>query len=181
MAAMMSTFLYLGRNLNRLANQHLLETAARQTLSQFARDVRQAEAASLSTDLGPMNSPTDSAVKLWYIPTTGGGVTNVTYNYDSSNRTLTRADSASGLPPRVVLKYIESFDFNYYNSWGLPQANATAPYNQSSIPNVRSIKCVELHFTTRMGDQANNTLGFMTPMYAAVSPKLALRHRNLPE
>lgn len=183
MAAMMNTFLYLGRNLNRLANQHLLETTSRLTLSQFGRDARQAEAASNTADLdsaGPTTAPTDSAVKFWNIPTSNGGVTNVTYDFNSITQTLTRSDSASGTS-RVILRYIQYFDLNYFNTWGLPQTSATSPYNQSSIPNVISIKCVELRVTMRMGDKTNNTTGFMTPEYSAVSPRLALRNRNLLE
>lgn len=174
MAAMMSTFLYLGRNLNRLANQHRLESAGRLTLSQFARDARQAEAASSVADASdPTTKPTDSAVKFWNIATPGGGVTNVSYTYNSAGRTLTRSDSASGTS-KVVLEHIQYFDLNYFNASGLPSPSTTAPYNQSTIPNVTSIQCIELRFTTRIGE----TPGLMTPEYAVVSPRLILRNRN---
>ena len=49
MAAVLSTYIYLGRGLARLANQQTLETEARRTLAYFTQDV---QSASGLTDTG---------------------------------------------------------------------------------------------------------------------------------
>ena len=79
MAAVLSSYIFIGRNLARLANQQVLETEGRRTLASFSRDVR------LASSLVPVStSPTSPATnRVDLIVPTGSSSNNVTYYYNN--------------------------------------------------------------------------------------------------
>ena len=111
MAAVLSSYIFIGRNLARLANQQILETEGRRTLANFARDVRLAS--------GLSGTPSATSVTLSQ-PTSTGAPTTVAYSYDSGAGTLTRTP-ASGTA-QVLLRNITAsgLTIRYYDTSGNP-------------------------------------------------------------
>ncbi len=158
MTAIMSSYLFLGRQLARLTHQQTLETEARRALQWFDNDVRMSSA---------ITSPGDTSVVLT-IPTASSTMT-VTYTYASGANytgTLTRTPSVG--TAQVLLRYLGSFDFNYYN------ASDTAVTDFTN--KVASIKKISLTFTSQTGRSTDGTL---TPVYQGASPRLAIRNKPL--
>ncbi len=112
-AAMLSSYTFLGRNLVRFANQQQLEVQSRRTLQTFASDVHMAERVAnaydttkdITQDSSWQTIPTSSQVTFRLSTANGSGGTfvyAVTYVYDTSAGTLTRSISSgvgSGTPP----------------------------------------------------------------------------------
>lgn len=158
MAAVLSSYIYLAKNLVRLTNQQTLETEARRTLAYFARDVQ------MATDI----SGTPSATSVTLSIPTGSGSTTVAYAYDSSAGTLTRTP-ASGTA-QILLRNITSSGLNiyYYDTSG----NAYTTY----VNYLSGIKQLMLQFSTQTG---NSTNGTQTLVYQISSNRLIIRNRSL--
>lgn len=155
MLSMLSSYLFLGRNLSRLANQQLLETQSRRALLYFAQDVRMASA---------LTSPSATGV-VFTLPASSGSTT-VTYAYDSSAQTLTR--TIGSIPQQTILTNLVSFSFNYYDA----SSNTVTNFSNQ----VLSIKRVAMTFGTQTGNSANGT---QTPVYHFASPYLVIRNKSL--
>ncbi len=168
MTGVLSTFTFLGRNLNRLTNQQQLESEARRALAYFGQDVRMASA---------LTSPGDSTVTFTQLTSTG--TTTTVYNYYPSATTvsgvnipagsLTRT-SPSGSTPVILLRNLLSFDFDYTDM----SDNAVTNFTNK----VSSIKKVAMEFSSQTGVSANGTL---TPVYQGASPFLVIRNKPLLE
>jgi hypothetical protein len=176
MAAVLSSYIYLGRGLNRLANQQTLETETRRTLTYFAQDVQSA------TGL----TGTISATRVDILVPTATGSNTVTYYYNNSSSTTTVTVNGTSVTmaanaltrcvydgttvtPQTLLRNITSggLTFSYYDGAG----NAYASYTNY----VSGIKQLSLQFTTQAGS-ANN--GTQTRPYEAASSRLVLRNRS---
>jgi Tfp pilus assembly protein PilW len=165
MAAVFSSYIYLGRSLARLANQQTLETEARRALGHFAQDVEQAA--------GISGTPSASTVTL-KIPAGASGTTTVTYaftNDANNNGTLTRTP-ASG-PAVVLLRNIlnNGLTLRYYDSASTEYPNAAWPAGYY----LESIKQLSLEFSTQTGSAPNGTRTFVQQ---TASGRLILRNRG---
>jgi prepilin-type N-terminal cleavage/methylation domain-containing protein len=157
LAAILSSYLFLGRSLTRLALQQELERQSRGTLVRLAADLRLTQS---------VTSATDTALAL----TVPAGT--VTYTYNGSTKTLTRTASFGASPTLVLLTGCTAFDFNYFTTAdGAPTDQLTPAV---FVP--LSIKQVEAGFTLAAGT-AN--AGTATKLQAA-SGRIILRNRQLP-
>jgi len=155
MLSLLSSYLFLGRNLSRLANQQLLETQSRRALLYFSQDVRMASA---------LSSPSATGMVLT-VPTSSG-TTTVTYAYDSAAQTLTR--TIGSIPAKTLLTELVSFSFHYYDG----SSNEVTSFSTQVI----SIKRVAMTFTSQTGVSSNGT---QTPVYQFASPYLVIRNKSL--
>lgn len=168
MTGVLSTFGFLGRNLNRLANQQILESESRRTLATFSRDLRMATT---------LTSPSSDSVTLT-IPTTAGTST-VLYTYHTAAATvggvsvpansLTRRAPANGAPA-VLLRDITSsgFSFTYYDG----NNNLVTDFTNK----VLSIRKVSMSFSTQSGNSLNGT---RTQVFQGASPRITFRNKTL--
>jgi prepilin-type N-terminal cleavage/methylation domain-containing protein len=180
MAAVLSSYIYLGRNLGRLANQQSLESEGRRALGHFSQDVQ--SATGLVTITSAPESPSASRIDLT-VPS-GTGTNTITYYYNSgaspTNVTvnsvtvsmapgaLTRCTATgASVSSQVLLRNIagSGLTIRYYDGAG----NEYSDY-------VAGIKQVALQFDTQLGNPAAGTL---TPLYKVASSRLVLRNRTL--
>ncbi|MBL9214762.1 MAG: prepilin-type N-terminal cleavage/methylation domain-containing protein [Opitutaceae bacterium] len=174
MAAILSSYLYLGRNLTRLAYNQTLESKSRLALTYLANDIKQATSVS---------SPTTTSVIL-NVP---GGT--ITYTYDATNRRL-RRQATTGAVADTYLLYTggqtsgqvridcPAFTFSYYTT-----TNGSPTYQSTSTLVPYSIKMIGVAFTVRSsGSSAASTAaaqGTLTQMDTA-SARFVLRNRTVP-
>lgn len=168
MTGVLSTFSFLGRNLNRLTNQQQLESESRRTLAYFARDVR------LASGFPDDTAPSDSAVT--FLIATSSGTTSAAYNYYPNATTVsgvsipagsvTRTAPADGTPV-VLLTNLLDFDFTYYDT----NDNRVTDFTNK----ITSIKKVAVDFRSQTGNSANGT---RTPVLQGNSPRLTLRNKT---
>lgn len=183
MTAVLSTFGFLGRNLNRLANQQQLESEARRALAYFAQDVRMASG---------LSSPGDAQLEL-AVPA-GTATRKIIYYYNSAATATTVSIGATGdqvsvtAPGKSLVRFYEntaspntgstvtllrnllSCDFDYRDV----SDNEVTDFTNK----VSSIKKVALEFRSQTGVANNGTL---TPVYPGASPFLAIRNKPLLE
>ncbi len=183
MTAVLSTFGFLGRNLNRLANQQQLESEARRALAYFAQDVRMASG---------LSSPGDAQLEL-AVPA-GTATRKIIYYYNSAATATTVSIGATGdlvsvtAPGHSLVRFFEntaspntgstvtllrnllSCDFDYRDV----SDNEVTDFTNK----VSSIKKVALEFRSQTGVANNGTL---TPVYPGASPFLAIRNKPLLE
>jgi prepilin-type N-terminal cleavage/methylation domain-containing protein len=196
MAAVLSSYIFIGRNLTRISNQQALEVDARRTLAYFNEDVRMA--------IGLSGAPSVTSVTL-EIPTATNSKL-VTYTYDSTNQNLLRGmpwssatsygagdsviHSGSGyrcilphtnqtppnatywIPAAPLLSNLISLSFRYYDLSGQEYVAATLTAG-SYLP---GIKQIALEFSTQAGTGHNGT---QTRIYQAASSRLVVRNRGL--
>ena len=179
MTGVLSTFAFLGRNLNRLANQQQLESEARRALAYFAQDVRMASG---------LSSPGTAQLEL-AVPA-GTAVRKVIYFYNSADTATTVDIGATGdevsitAPANSLVRFAEdtanpntgntvtllrnllSLDFDYRDV----SENEVTDFTDK----VSSIKRVALEFRSQTGVAANGTL---TPVYPCASPFLTIRNK----
>jgi prepilin-type N-terminal cleavage/methylation domain-containing protein len=160
LTAVLSSYLFMGRNLVRLVNQQTLETESRRALQYFSQDVRMA--ISLS------NLTTTSVT--FTIPTSTG-TTTVAYNYDSNAGQFTRTTPANTGTLLVLVNNIKSgtFSFAYYNIAG---NQITQTDTQVSSPNIRRIS---YSYDAQTGNSGNGTL---TALFRMASSRLSLRNKT---
>ena len=116
LAAVMSTFLFMGRSGANVQNYNDMEVQARNALEYFAEDTRQASGVVWN-----------SAVSVQLTV----GTNYVTYSYDSSTRKFTRVTATVAVPgtatsTRILVTGITSFSFSAYNIAGTSVAISTA-------------------------------------------------------
>ncbi len=146
MAAVLSSYIYMGRNLTRLGNQQILETEARRTLGYFAQDVQAAMSVSVATGL------TAPSFQVTFLVISGGGSTRqIIYFYNSTGSPITRSISGNNvtipanslirivstgsaiIPPiQTLLRNIVSTSdgcyIRFFDSSGNASDNGNAPY-----------------------------------------------------
>lgn len=165
MAAVLSSYVYLAKNLVRLSNQQTLETEARRTLAYFARDVQMATGID-TTGVSPKVLPTATALTL-NLPSPGTTASNyVTYSYNSAAGTLTRTPGIG--TAQILLRNITSggLTFNYYDTSGNPYT--------TYVNYLSGIKQLMLRFSTQTGNTSNGT---RTLVYQAASNRLIVRNK----
>lgn len=179
LAAVISSYLFLGRQFTRLMNQQTLESQARRTLLYLAQDAR------LTNTL---TSPTNASVTL--VQTTATGTRNIYYYYNSGTaaasvtlggtsysmpaKTLSRVDSNTSTRITLLANLLTCY-LRYYDDSGNPFDNATSPYTTvTTYPS--GMSQLSLLFTAQIGVARNGTL---TPVYQGVSARLLIRNRSM--
>lgn len=163
MAAVLSAFTFMGRNLARLSSYQALESESRKALNYLRRDFATAEAVKSGT------TPTASTVTL-VLP-----AGEITYTYNSTSRILRRQATFGANPDFTLLRNgsceCTMFAFQYFTiTDGAPTAQATPTAN---VP--YSIKQIEVRFT--VASPANWSAQSRT-YYEAASPRFLLRNRQ---
>ena len=108
LAAVLSTFLFMGRSGANLQNYNDMEAQARKALEYFAEDTRQASGVTWGTD--------DKTVSLTV------GINTITYQYNASARRFARQEvvtaTSAVVSTRVLVTGITTFAFTAYNISG---------------------------------------------------------------
>jgi type II secretory pathway pseudopilin PulG len=188
MAGVLSSYIYIGRSLARLANQQTLETEGRRTLANFSRDVRMASG--LVTISTSPTSPASNRVDL--IVPSGSSSNTITYYYNStaiSGSTISDDVTVNGstvamrrealtrcvyngttVTSLTLLRNITTngLTFRYYDG---SDAVYTAYTDYLS-----GIKQLSLEFSTQTGISDNGT---QTRVHQVASNRLILRNRAL--
>lgn len=176
MAAVFSSYIYLGRSLTRLANQQTLETEARRALGYFAQDVEQATGIDTSVTL--------SASRVSLTVPAGTGTSTITYYYNSGSSdtavtingsSVTMAANAltrcvyngASVSSQTLLRHITALSISYYDSAGSAYANYT-----DYLPGIKQLSLV---FSTQTGSAPNGTRTFVQQ---TASGRLILRNRG---
>ena len=170
MAAVLSSYIYLGRSFGRLANQQILESEARRTLAYFTKDVQAAT--------GISGTPSASGVTLT-IPTSTG-TTTVAYNYNSSAGTFTRTpDGGTAL---VLLRYITDNDTSTAADLTIRYFDASNNEYTSYTDYLTGIRQLSLAFRTQVRLSTSGALavssasGTQTPVYRVASSRMLIRN-----
>lgn len=166
MVAVLSSFLFLGRNLARVASYQALENEARKGMAYLRQDFALAKSVKSGT------APTASSVTL-VLP---GG--DVTYTYDSAARRLRRVAAFGTNRDFYLLASghcdCTAFEFDYFTT------TDAAPTDQSAstvyVP--YSIKQIEVSFT--LESPTTWSTGSRT-RYEAASSRFLIRNRGAPD
>jgi prepilin-type N-terminal cleavage/methylation domain-containing protein len=164
MTAVLSSYIFIGRSLVRLANQQTLSTRAQRAISLFARDVRNAG--------GISGTPTSSSLVL-VLPTNTGSTTNVTWAYNSLTGTLTRTPASGSTLTLLPYLTTSSAGFSYYDASGNPFSNSALTAGSYVI----SIKQVSLSFTSQTGANNDGTRASQTVDLQTNSPRYVFRNQ----
>jgi Tfp pilus assembly protein PilW len=154
MSAMLSTYLFLGRNLTRLGNRQAVEAKSRTAMALMNRDIQRASAVSAANS---------STVTL----TVPGGAVTYTYSNPTLSRSSTVANDA--FANAVLLPGIcTAFNLSYFSTTG------TAPLSGTIVP--LSVKRISVSFTVEQGSLLSGTLASQQTN----SARLLLRNKQLP-
>jgi len=189
MAAVLSSYIYMGRNLARLANQQILETEARRAFTYFANDVE--VASGLVAVASFPSSPSINRVDF-SVPT-GTGTNTITYYYNfkpialavTVNGTsismpansLTRCVfDGTAVTSQVLLRNITdnnsstTYDltFSYYDSSSNPYTSYT-----NYLPGITQLS---LDCSTQLGVNSNGT---QTQVYRVATGRMQLHNTPL--
>lgn len=184
MAAVLSSYIYLGRSLARLANQQTLETEGRRTLGYFAQDVQSASGLTDTVNLS------DTRVSL-LVPT-AAGTSTITYYYNSTTApvtvtingtsvsmaatSLTRCVyNGSSVSSLTLLRNITDNNSSTPKDLVLRFYDASGNEYTSYTDYLAGIKQLSLQFSTQLGNSGNGT---RTLVYQAASNRLILRNRG---
>jgi hypothetical protein len=153
-AGIFSAYLFMARNLTRLANSQQQQVQARRAFLQVAKDVNEATA---------VPSASDGTLVL----TLSGGT--VTYTYNSTTKILSREYPAG--TSTAMISNLSAFSFVYYGKYG---STALAPSPGTiANPNV-ALGRIELRYASAVGSTANGTRSSST----VVSSRMVLRGKT---
>ncbi len=188
MAAVLSGYIYIGRNLARLANQQTLETEGRRTLAIFARDIRMAGDLTDTANL--------SAIRVAFLIPTPTGTNTVTYYYNNTPNTATVAINGTNIsmPANTLTRCLyNGSSVSALTLLRLRNANNTAVASRSDLAfkyydssgneyttytnYLRGIKQVTVEFTSQNGNTSDDASSAQTAVYQAKSARLVLRNR----
>lgn len=165
MAAVISSYLYLGRNLTRLVNHQQMETQNRRALAMLNQDTRMAMDVSVSPD-------SQGRANAFSLTLPGGSNPDftVTYTYNPGAKTLARNATGGGHAGNLTLIS------------NLSVADAPKPLfrfldkQASYASNKLSVKQIEVcNFTIANGTAASGTRS----LYTGASARLILRNKYL--
>ena len=149
-AAILSAFIFMGRNLTRLLNRQSQDAASRRAVSQFTRDLSAA-----------MQLTTCTATQVTLTRPTAGGTVTTSYAYTPAAGKFVRTEGSSSWP---LLSGLTALSITYYNESGAVITNSPL-----------SVKAVELSFTLVTGSAPNGTQVKST----TVAPRVLLRNKPL--
>ena len=177
MAAVLSSYIYLGRSMGRLTNQQSLETEARRTLAYFTQDVQSASGLTDTANLG--------ATRVSLIVPASTGTNTITYYYNNTAadlpvtisgtsvnmqaNALTRCVyNGTAITSQLLLRNIAAngLALKYYDGSGREYASYTNY--------LLGIKQLALQFSTQTGTAGNGT---QTLVYQGSSSRLIMRNK----
>lgn len=202
MAAVLSSYIFIGRNLARLANQQVLETEARRTLANFARDVRLASglrypdiwSSTVSYSIGDLTLRSGTSYRCILAhtnqsPPNATYWTTTTYTPDvattliiptgTSSTTVTYIyDRSAGTLTRTPASGTAQVLLRNITTGGLTIRYYDASNNPytSYVDYLSGIKQISLEFSTQLGTASNGT---QTKVYEVASNRLILRNKAL--
>lgn len=166
MAAMLSSFVFIGRNLSRLTSHQALETEARKALTYLRRDFGLAQTIKSGT------TPTSATVTL-VLPTG-----DVTYTYDSGTKRLRRQATFGTSQDLYLLQNSRSqcatFAFAYYTTSDAAPTDQVTP--SSLVP--YSIKQIEVSFVL---ESPSSWTAETRTRYELASSRFLIRNRRAPD
>jgi prepilin-type N-terminal cleavage/methylation domain-containing protein len=152
-AAVLSSYVFLGRGLVREGNAESLESSSRVAIYYFTQDLSascsltNASSGTLGVNVGPSTS-----------------YTNIVYTYDSIQGTLTRSVGAS---TTTLLTGLTSFTFYYFDLWGIAPSPTPA--------GTTWIKQVSMSYTTVAGA----LLSGAQSKFSMTSPPVVMKNKGL--
>jgi len=179
MAAVLSSYIYLGRSLTRLGNQQSLETEARRTLAYFTQDVQTASGLTDTANLGatrvsltiPASAGTNTVTYYYNNTSTDAPVTISGTSVNMTANALTRCVyNGTAVTSQLLLRNItgSGLALKYYDGSGQEYASYTNY--------LLGIKQLALQFSTQTGAAGNGT---QTPVYQVSSSRLIMRNKAL--
>ncbi|MDB6169362.1 MAG: Prepilin-type N-terminal cleavage/methylation protein, partial [Verrucomicrobia bacterium] len=135
-----SAYLFMARNLGRLANNQRQQTQNRNALYYVAKD------------FGDATQVTVAGASTLTLATSTG--TGITYAYSSSFKTLVRTTSPA-TQSLTLLSDLTAFTFIYYPKSGTTALTFAAGLIVNPATNVRRL---EMRFTTAAGSSSNGTM-----------------------
>ena len=153
-AGIFSAYLFMARNLTRLANSQQQQVQTRRAFLQVAKDVNEATA---------VPSASDNTLVLTL---TGG---TVTYRYNDTSKIFTREFPAG--TTTTLISNLTAFTFVYYGKYG---SNALAPSPGSIANSNVAIGRIELRYASAVGSTANGTKS----NNSVVSSRMVLRGKT---
>jgi hypothetical protein len=194
MAAVLSSYIYMGRGLGRLANQQTLEAEGRRTLALFERDVRMAS--SLVTVSTSPTSPAANRVDLTVPTASGTNIITYYYNHKRDSDPITVNGTNLSMPANSLTRCVyngttvsaftllrlrnardpivgtrNDLTLRYYDSSGNEYTSYT-----NYLP---GIKQLTIEFTSLNGNNTDDTTSPQTATYQAKSARIILRNRAL--
>ena len=156
MTGMLTTYVFLGRNLIRLNNQQMLDDEHRRVLLEFSQDFRKAIA---------VTSASDTAV-TFTVPTATGAI-SIIYTYTAGANFTGRLVRTTNpeTTTRTMINTLGSFDFDYFD------ASDAAVTNFSQ--KLTSVRKVAFDYTAQAGYARTGT---RTPIETIASGRLTLRN-----
>ena len=148
-AALFSAYIFMARNLTRMANFQQQQVQDRRALYVLTKDI--SEATQVTAAL-----PAQLSLTLATQPST----TAITYLYDATLHQLTRQVNGA-VPAPVLLSNLTSFSFSYFDKNGAPS------------PPVPFLMQVQMSYTSAVGDRPNGTQSADT----VVSARMVLRSK----
>jgi Tfp pilus assembly protein PilW len=194
MAGVLSSYIYMGRSLARLANQQTLEAEGRRTLAYLNQDVRMASDITVTPQTAP------SFYVTFTIARSGTGAQQVIYYYNSTASAIPTSISGTSVsvpahslmrvvstgsavlyPIQTVLSNIVSTNegcyLRFFDVAGSAYDSGTAPYTPDfTASSSLGIKQIALTFKTQLGTASNST---QTKVYQVASNRMILRNRTL--
>jgi prepilin-type N-terminal cleavage/methylation domain-containing protein len=163
LAAVLSSFVFLGRNLVRLANYQALETKSREALTYLQRDLAAAQAVKSGT------TPTPTSVTL-VLP-----AGEVTYSFDGTTGSVRRQATTGANRDFFLLKNdrcaCTTFAFDYQTTTGGAPTSQLDP--SSNVP--YGIKQILVRFV--VANPGTDAAAVRTS-YSAVSARFLLRNKQ---
>ena len=137
-AALFSAYIFMGRNLARIANFQQQQTQNRRALFVVAKDVDEAV---------QVSAPLPASLILTLPPRPPSpDITTITYTYDSSAHTFTRvAVTGTSSSTTILLNNLTSFVFAYFDESG------------GAAPPQVFIKQIQFSYSSAVGDRPNGT------------------------
>jgi prepilin-type N-terminal cleavage/methylation domain-containing protein len=166
MVAVLSSFLFIGRNLSRLASYQALESESRKALAYLRRDFSLAQAVRSGT------TPTASTVSLM-LPSG-----DVVYTYDTLTRRLRRQATFGASPDLYLLNNSQcectSFTFSYYTTTDAAPTDQITPTNLVPF----SIKQIQVGFVV---ESPSSWTSDRRTRYESISSRFLIRNRGAPD
>lgn len=166
LAAVLSAYIFIGRNLARLSSYQSLENESRKALAYLSRDLMLARSVKSGT------SPTESGVTL-VLP-----AGEVTYSFDSTLKKLRRQTTFGSSPDLSFLRNdaceCTSFRFRYFTGSDGAPTDQTAP--SSYVP--YSIKQIQVGFVL---ESPASWTAQMRTRFEMASSHFVIRNRGAPD
>jgi Tfp pilus assembly protein PilW len=194
MAAVLSSYVYMGRGLGRLANQQALEMEGRRTLALFDRDIRMAS--NLVTISATPTSPAANRVDLTIPSASSNNTVTYYYNNTPAAASVTINGTSISMPANSLTRClyngttVSAFTLlrlrNAHDPNVATRSDLTIRYYDSSgneyttySNHLSGIKQLTIEFRSVKGNNTDDSASAQTATYQAKSARTVLRNRSL--